>query len=229
MLDSLSGAKYFTTLDLASGYWQVCMDPSSQEKTTFVTYSGHEFRKMPFELVNVPATFQKLVEIVLTGLARDGCMVYLDDVLVVGRDFEEHSSSLAKVFEQLQLAGLTLKPEKYKFAHHPEVHYLGHVVSAEGAQTNPCKLKAVSEFPVPNNVKSLRSFLGLASYYQRFIPQFARIAGPLHNFTKKDVEFTWTNVCQKAFENQKKLLASAPVLSYPDFSVPFTLETDAMG
>ena len=226
-LDLLSGAKYFTTLDLASGYWQVCMDPDSQEKTAFITYSGlYEFKKMPFGLVNAPATFQRLMEIVLTGLARDGCMVYLDDVLVIGRTFDEHNKNLTKVLERLRSAGLTLKPTKCKFAQ-LQVSYLGHVISEEGVQTDPAKLQAVKEFPVPTNVKALRSFLGLASYYRRFIPQFARIAGPLHTLTRKDVEFIWTPACQEAFERLRKLLASAPVLAYPDFKVPFILETDA--
>ena len=226
-LDLLSGAKYFTTLDLASGYWQVCMDQASREKTAFITYSGlYEFKKMPFCLVNAPATFQRLMEVVLNGLARDGCMVYLDDVLVVGRTFEEHNNNLAKVFQQLRSAGLTLKPKKCKFAQ-LQVTYLGHVVSAEGVRTDPKKLQAILEFPVPANVKALRSFLGLASYYRRFIPQFSRIAGPLHALTKKNSVFMWTAACQETFERLRKLLASAPVLAYPDFHVPFILETDA--
>ena len=226
-LDLLSGAKYFTTLDLASGYWQVCMDQASQEKTAFITYSGlYEFKKMPFGLVNAPATFQRLLEVVLNGLARHGCMVYLDDVLVVGRTFEEHNDNLAKVFQRLRSAGLTLKPKKCKFAQ-LEVCYLGHVVSAGGVRTDPAKLQAIVEFPVHTNVKALRSFLGLASYYRRFIPQFSRIAGPLYALTKKNSEFTWTAVSQETFEKLRKLLANAPVLTYPDFHVPFILETDA--
>ena len=226
-LDLLSGAKYFTTLDLASGYWQVCMDQASQEKTAFITYSGlYEFKKMPFGLVNAPATFQRLMEVVLNGLARHGCMVYLDDVLVVGRTFGEYNDNLAKVFQRLRSAGLTLKPKKCKFAQ-LEVCYLGHVVSAGGVRTDPAKLQAIVEFPVPTNVKALRSFLGLASYYRRFIPQFSRIAGPLHALTKKNSEFTWTAVSQETFEKLRKLLANAPVLTYPDFRVPFILETDA--
>ena len=109
-LDLLSGAKYFTTRDLASSYWQVCMDPASQEKTAFITHSGlYEFKKMPFGLVNAPATFQRLMEVVLSGLARDGCMVYLDDILVFGRTLDEHNDNLAKVFQRLRSAGLTQK------------------------------------------------------------------------------------------------------------------------
>ena len=116
-LDLLAGARYFTTLDLASGYWQVAMDPSSQEKTAFATYSGlYEFCKMPFGLVNAPATFQHLMEVVLSGLARDSCHVYLDDVLVFGRTLEEHNSNLSKVLTRIREAGLRLKPKKCNFA-----------------------------------------------------------------------------------------------------------------
>ena len=169
-LDLLSGAKYFTTLDLASGYCQVCVDQESQEKTAFITYSGlYEFKKMSFGLVNTSATFQRLMEVVLNGLARDGCMVYLDDVLVVSRTYKENNDNLAKVFQWLRSAGLTLKPKKCKFAQ-LEVGYLGHLVSAEGVRTDPAKVTAMMEFPVPTNVKALRSFLGLTSYYRRFIP-----------------------------------------------------------
>ena len=170
---------------------------------------------MPFGLANAPATFQRLMEVVLNGLAREGCMVYLDDVLVIGRTLQEHNDNLIKVFQRLRSAGLTLKPKKCKFAH-LKVCYLGHVVSAEGVRTDPAKPQAVLEFPVPTNVKQLRSFLGLTSYYRRFIPQFAKIAGPLHALTKKNSEFTWTAVCQGVFEKLRNLLTSAPMLAYPD-------------
>ena len=153
-LDLLSGAEYFTTLGLASGYWQVCMDQASQEKTPFVTYSGvYEFKKMPLGLVNAPATFQRLVEVVLNEMARDVCMVYLDDVLVANwHNLQEHNDNLIKVFQQQRSVNLTLKPKKCKFAQ-LEVCYLGHVVSAVRVCTDPAKLQTVLEFPVNTNVK----------------------------------------------------------------------------
>ena len=175
-LDLLAGARYFTTLDLAAGYWQVAMDPSSQEKTAFATYSGlYEFRKMPFGLVNAPATFQRLMEVVLSGLARSGCHVYLDDVLVFGRTLQEHNENLTKVLARIRQAGLRLKPKKCSFAQQ-SVEYLGHVVSAEGIQTDPKKLMAVRQYLVPTNVQSLRSFLGLVSYYRRFVPRLPHLS-----------------------------------------------------
>ena len=128
-LDQLAGAKFFTTLDLATGYWQVATDPSDQEKTAFTGL--YEFKKMPFGLVNAPVTFQRLMEVVLSGLTREGCLIYLDDVLVMGKTMEEHNENLKKVFDRLRDAGLHLKPTKCCFAQ-LEVDNLGHVVSSDG-------------------------------------------------------------------------------------------------
>ena len=228
-LDLLLGSCHFSALDLASGYWQVAMDPDSKEKTAFTIYSGlYQFRKMPFGLVNAPATFQRLMEVVLSGLVRRVCVVYLDDVLVFGRTVAEHNANLTQVLERLRRAGLRLKPKKCRFAL-TEVEYLGHVVSAQGVRTDTKKVEAVEQFPTPNNVKTLRSFLGLASYYRKFVPDFAKVARPLHALTKKDVPFLWTQRCQEAFCELKRLLTNAPPLVFPDFTKPFVLETDASG
>ena len=168
-LDLLADSKYFTTLDLAAGYWQVRMSPESQEKTAFVTHSGlYEFAVMPFGLCNAPATFQRLMESVLVGLARDTCIVYLDDILVLGKTFQEHLQNLWRVFDRLREAGLRLKPTKCHMGRR-KVEYLGYIVSDQGVAADPKKVDAVQAFPVPNNLKCLRSFLGLASYYRRFI------------------------------------------------------------
>ena len=202
------------------------MDETSREKTAFTTFAGlYEFQKMPFGLANAPATFQRLMEVVLHGLVREVCLVYLDDIVVVGASWEEHLTNLVRVLDRIQSAGLKLKPQKCKFAQ-TEVEYLGHV-SADGVMTDPAKLQAVRDFPTPTNVKCLRSFLGLASYYRRFVPNFARVAGVLHALTKKGVPFVWSRECQMAFEELKDLLTSSPVLAYPDFKKPFVLETDA--
>ena len=226
-LDSLARQQYFTTLDLAFGYWQVGMDGQSQEKTAFITHSGlYEFRVMPFGLCNAPATFQRLMEVVLQGLVHKSCLVYLDDILVIGRTFTEHLNNLVKVFSRLRQAGLHLKPSKCCLAR-TEVEYLGRVVSQGGVAADPKKVEAVQAYPVPTNRKSLRSFLGLASYYRRFIPNFSSVARPLHILTQKNVQFNWTMECQKAFDTLKKLLTQAALLAYPDFTQPFMLETDA--
>ena len=216
-------------LDLMSGYWQVGMDPESQPKTAFCSHSGlYEFTVMPFSLCNAPATFQRLMETVLAGLARDKCFVYLDDILVVGKNFEEHLCNLQEVLGRLRKAGLHLKPAKCHLAKR-EVAYLGYKVSNRGITADPSKVKSVKEFPIPENVKQLRSFLGLASYYRRFIPGFSKIAAPLFNLTHKDTKFLWDSQCQGTFDHLKNLLINSPLLVYPNFAKSFVLETDVSG
>ena len=228
-LDMLAGTKYFTTLDLASGYWQVRMEPGSQEKTAFVTHSGlYEFNVMPFGLCNAPATFQRLMEAVLAGIARERCMVYLDDVLVIGRDFQEHLSNLKEVFDRLRAAKLMLKPTKCCFGSR-RVEYLGYIVSPDGISADSRKVTAVQHFPPPHDVKTLQSFLGLASYYRRFIPGFSVVASPLFALTRKNVDFVWDATCQASFDRLKELLTQAPVLAFPLFDRGFRLDTDALG
>ena len=165
-LDLLSETKFFTSLDLASGYWQVGMESASQEKTAFITHMGlYEFTVMPFGLCNAPATFQRLMERVLVGLARDKCIVYLDDILVIGRTFEEHITNLKEVFSRLSGAGLKLKPSKCRLVQR-RVEFLGYVVSDAGISADPKKVTGVMEFPRPSDLRALRPFLGLTSYYR---------------------------------------------------------------
>ena len=154
-LDMLAKSKYFSTLDLASGFWQVEMEPSSREKTAFVTHSGlYEFNVMPFGLVNAPSMFQRLMESVLAGLSGEKCIVYIDDILVPGVTWAKHLQNLCQVFERLRSANLKLKSKKCQLAER-EVEYLGYVISEEGLSTDPEKIRAVREFPVPCNVKTL--------------------------------------------------------------------------
>ena len=171
-LDLLAGMKHFTTLDLATCYWQVGKEPEAKEKTVFMTHEGlYEFSVMPFGLCNAPATFQCLMEIALRGLARHKCVVYLDDVMVIGQIFEDHLDDLREMLERLRQAGLKLKPKKCHLVQ-SEVTYLGYVVSES---VDASKVKAVRDFLVPKNLKQLRSFLGLASYYWRFMPGFLQL------------------------------------------------------
>ena len=153
------------------------------------------------------------MEVVLSGLARRVCVVYLDDVLVFGRTIAEHNANLTQVMGRLRRAGLRLKPKKCRFAL-TEVEYLGHVVSAQGIRTDPKKVAAMEQFPIPQDIKTLRSFLGLASYYRKFVAGFAKVAGPLHALTKKDVPFLWTPSCQKAFSELKALLTNSSLLVF---------------
>ena len=180
----------------------------------------------------VPAVFQRLMQQVLLGLnPEDGpdsdfVSVYIDDILVFSESLEDHMKHLAIVMNRLIEVGLKLKPSKCHFCCQ-EVEYLGHVITPQGLKTSEKHIAAVREFPTPESVRDVRRFLGMASYYRRFIPQFARIAHPLHALTKKDVTFTWTPECQKAMEVLKLKLICAPVLAYPDFKEAFILETDA--
>ena len=226
-LDTLGNSKWFSTLDLISGYWQVQVDPRDREKTAFSTPDGHfEFKVLPFGLCNAPATFQRLMDLVLSGLQWSRCLVYLDDVIIVGKDFAEHLQNLQAVFRRLQSAGLKLQPAKCAFLR-KEVNYLGHVVSENGVSTDPSKTDKVAKWPVPNSAKDVKRFLGFASYYRRFIRNFATIAKPLHRLTERTAEFRWTAQCQDAFEELRRRLISAPVLAFPDFSRKFVLDTDA--
>lgn len=226
-LEQLSGNQWFTTLDLCSGYWQVEVEPEDRPKTAFATRRGlFQFRQMPFGLACAPATFERLMDRVLAGLQWSICLVYLDDIIVVARSFEEMVERLRIVFSRLQNAGLKLKPKKCTmFA--KEVHYLGHVVSEHGVATDPDKIKSVQDWPVPKDQSELRSFLGLCGYYRRYIERFAATAKCLHTLTEKGRKYLWTDECQQAFETLKIKLTNAPILAHPDFSKPFILDTDA--
>ena len=226
-LDSLSGSTYFTSLDLAAGYWQVGIEECDKEKTAFSTRSGYyEFNVMPFGLTNAPTTFQCLMECVLAGLTGEQCLIYLDDIIVFSSTFEEHLRCLSNVFIALRKAGLKLKPSKYLFAQ-KEVHYLGHVVSAAGVSLDPTKVEVISSYPVPTDVKQLRQFLGLANYYHRFVPAYSTIAEPLHKLLRKGNTCNCNTACQEAFVELKHRLITPPILIYSDFKLPFLLYTDA--
>jgi len=156
------------------------------------------------------------------------CCAYIDDILVYSDDVEQHVQHLQQVFLRLRSVGLLLHPKKCRFAE-PSVLYLGHIVSKDGILPDPGKVSAVQQFPIPTTAKTVRQFLGLASYYRRFVPNFSKIAGPLYTLTKQTVPFQWTTSCQNSFERLKCLLATPPVLAYPDFSLSFVLQTDASG
>jgi hypothetical protein len=181
---------------------------------------------MPFALCNAPATFERLMETVLRGLTYESCLVYLDDVIVIGSTFEEHLLNLRKVFERFRDARLKLNPGKCHLLQR-EVKYLGHIVSPEGISTDPEKLKAVREWPAPKDKHEVRSFLGLCTYYRRFISGFANIAKTLTKLTEQKKIFQWTPGAETAFQTLKGALCTAPVLAYPQPGERFIVDTDA--
>jgi predicted aspartyl protease len=228
-LDALRGSTWFSTADLASGYWQIGMDPRDAEKTAFATTCGlYQFKVMPFGLCNAPRIFERMMEYLLAGLHWETCLIYLDDIIVFADTFEQHIERLGNVLTKVQGGGLKISPKKCHFFQ-TKVHFLGHVVSNQGIATDPEKVTAVKEWPTPKNVHEVRSFLGTCSYYRRFIQSFADIARPLHKLTEKTTPFVWSSNCEMAFKTLQLSLVTAPILGYPDMNDPFTLDTDASG
>lgn len=229
VLDQLGSAKYFSVLDLASGFHQIGMDEKDAPKTAFSTAYGHyEFTRMPFGLKNGPATFQRLMNNVLTGLQGNELFVYLDDVVIYASSLQDHIVKFRKLADRFRAANLRLQPDKCEFLR-KEVVYLGHIISGDGVKPNPLKVSAVRDFPTPKNATNIKQFLGLAGYYRRFISRFSYITKPLTELLKKDVEFNWQEEQEKAFNTIKELLCTEPILQYPDFTKPFVLTTDASG
>ena len=203
------------------------MSPEDQQKTAFSTLSGlYEFLRMPYGLSTAPATFARAIGIILFGLTYDICLCYFDDVIIFSKSLDEHCRRLQSVLQRFREHGLRVKASKCSFGA-DKVVYLGHSVSRTGVHTDPAKILAVHDMPPPTNLEQLRYFLGLAGYYRKFIPNFASIASPLTELTKKDVAFTWNNSHQAAFLQIKQCLCSAPILAYPQLDMPFILQTDA--
>ena len=227
VLDRLSGSKYFTTLDVAWGYWHVEMDPNSIDKTAFVTNEGHyEWLVMPFGLKNAPSTFQRIIKQILGPLLYKGAINYLDDIIIYTKIFEEHIQLLEEVLKRLSQNNIKLKLKKCSFVKH-EVTYLGHTISHNSVKPSSEKTEAIRNFPVPTNLRKVRQFMGLTSYYRRFITNFTRIVKPLRLLTHKGVSFHWGTEQQMAFETLIKALTSEPVLTLYDPNKKCTLYTDA--
>lgn len=226
-LDLIAGSSWFSSLDLRSGYWQVAVAPEHRAKTAFTTGRGlWQFTTMPFGLCNAPATFERLMERVLEGVPADHCLVYLDDLLVHGANFDSALDNLQVVLSRISGAGLKLHPEKCKLLKR-EVSFLGHRVSQAGIMTENDKIAAVRDWPPPSSLRQLRAFLGLASYYRRFVAGFATIASPLHLLTRKGSPFKWGPDQETAFNTLKQALCQSPILVAPDPHKSFILDTDA--
>ena len=195
----LGKAKYFTALDLKSGYWQVQLDEKSKEKTAFACHKGlFQFNRMPFGLSNAPAVFQELMNIVLQG-QEDFSIAYLDDILIFSETAEEHLEHIQQVFDRLRKHGLKLKLKKCSFFQE-QTEYLGFIINEQGVKPDPKKVDAIRQLPAPTSVREVRGFIGMCSYYRRFIPNFSQIAEPLIDLTRKYAKFKWSEVCQRALD-----------------------------
>lgn len=228
ILDQLRSARYLSSIDIKSAYWQVPLKETCRDYTAF-TVPGrglYRFRRMPFGLTNAPATFQRLVDNVLGADLQPSVLVYLDDIIIVSQDFESHLQTLGKVLDRLRDAGLTVSVDKCQFCR-PSLKYLGFIVDQNGLRPDPEKVESILNLPRPNNVTEIRRFVGTASWYRRFIPNFSSILTPLSNLTRKHAKWNWTPECDAAFRKIKEHLVTAPILHCPDFTKTFILQTDA--
>ena len=230
ILDRLQGMKFFSKIDLAQAFFQVPLTESSKEITAFVVPGRglFHYKYMPQGLSGSPSTFQRLMDSVLGADLELSTYTYLDDVVVMTKTLEEHIRVLKIVFDRLLKAGLKIRWEKSEFAKN-EIKYLGHVVNVDGIRVDPGKIECMVDFPRPKTVKQVRSFLGLVSWYRRFVPEFSTIVSPMNGLLKKNAKFIWSTDCENAFIEIKKRLTSAPVLVSPDFSKRFFVQTDASG
>lgn len=227
LFEELYGAKWFTTLDLRSGFHQIMVKEADQFKTAFQTHFGHfEYKVMPYGLTGAPATFQAIMNHILAPLLRKCVVVFIDDILIYSKTSEDHVQHVQLVLQLLREHQFKVRLSKCAFAQ-LQLSYLGHVISGAGVSTDPSKVSIVKNWPTPTNVKELRGFLGLAGYYRRFVKNFAAMAKPLTELLKKGTLFVWTCVTEEAFQNLQESLVSAPVLALPNFELPFVVETDA--
>nr|XP_008283279.1 PREDICTED: uncharacterized protein LOC103359624 [Stegastes partitus] len=246
---ALNGSKWFSVLDLKSGFYQIEMEECDKHKTAFVCPLGfYEFNRMPQGITNAPSTFQRLMERCIGELNLKQALVFLDDLIVFSSTLEEHEERLLRVLSRLKEFGLKLSPEKCKFFQ-SSVKYLGHIISEDGIQTDPEKITALKTWPKPNTLKELRAFLGFCGYYRRFIKDYSKITKPLNQLTagypplrkhtnpkadtgkyhspKDPFGNRWTSCCQAAFDTIIEKLTTAPVLGFANPKCPYVLHTDA--
>ncbi len=226
-LDSLSGASLFSCLDVQQGYWQLEMEERDKPKTAFVCRKGlYEYNTMPFGLSGAVATFQRCMELIMRGLQWSIVIIYLDDLIIHGKTFAEHLLHLDQVLGRLEGAGIKLKPSKCKLLQ-KQVTFLGHVVTEDGVKPDLGKVKAIREWPLPQCVRDVRSFLGFGSYYRRFIRDFSKRAHPMNRLLEAGQPFLWTEPCQNAFEDLKSALTGEEVMSFPQDDGLYILDCDA--
>ena len=227
ILDNLGSAQYFTTLDMKNGFFQVEVEENSRQYTAFVCTNGlYQFKRLPFGLCNNPSTFSRIMTYALTGLTGKICFNYIDDIIVYSRTFNEHLQDLQTIFTRLLQYNLKLNPKKCHFAR-KSIHFLGHVLSADGISPDPSKILVVQNHPTPQDKKELKSFLGLVNYYRKFLSDVAKISEPLNKLLRKNVPFIWNNDCETSFSTLKEKLTTPPLLAFPNFDHEFHLNVDA--
>jgi len=225
--DALSGSCLFSTFDLRSGYYQLAINPDDSEKTAFITRRGmFKLRTMPFGLCNAASSFQRAMDLVLNCLNLETLLCYLDDIVVFSKTTEEQLERLGCLLQRQKDANLKLKPSKCQLFQR-RVGFLGHIVSAEGIQTDPEKIRLIAEWPAPRTLKEVRGFLGLTGYYRRFIQGYSEIVSPLHALMKKNRAFAWSHECQASFEELKERLQEPSILALPNEEGDFLLDMDA--
>jgi hypothetical protein len=229
LFDQLVGAKVFSKIDLRSAYHQIRVRPEDIPKTAFTTrYGLYEYLVMSFGLTNVPAHFTYLMNSVFMPELDKFVVVFIDDILIYSKRKEELAMHLRIVLSRLQEHKLYAKFSKCQFWL-DHVPFLGHILSAEGVAVDPGEVKDILEWKLPTMVHLVRSFLGMAGYYRRFIPDFSKISKPITELLKNNVKFNWTLECNEAFQKLKKLLTTAPVLAQPDIEKSFDVYCDSSG
>ncbi|XP_038978855.1 uncharacterized protein LOC120109176, partial [Phoenix dactylifera] len=227
ILERLAGHKYYCFLDGYSGYNQIAIDPEDQEKTTFTCPFGtFAYKRMPFGLCNAPATFQRCMLSIFSDMVERFLEVFMDDFSVFGSSFENCIDHLRLVLIRCEEKNLILNWEKCHFMVTRGI-VLGHVISSEGIEVDKAKIDLIANLPNPKTIKDIRSFLGHAGFYRRFIKDFSSISKPLCNLLQKETQFVWSEECQRAFDKLKSLLTSAPIMQPPDWSLPFEIMCDA--
>lgn len=231
ILDNLKDARYISSVDLSKAFWQIPIAEADREKTAFYVpgRGSYMFKSTAFGLTNAPATQQRLVDILFGPDFEQRVFAYLDDIIIVSGTFDEHVALILRVLEKLKCAGLTVNLEKCQFFR-SQLRYLGYIVDSQGLRTDPDKVEAILNYPRPTNRKEVKRFLGTASWYRRFIPQFSSIAGPLNKLTsskKNAPAFVWSPEADKSFLELKSRLVQAPVLACPNFELPFEVHCDA--
>jgi hypothetical protein len=229
LFDRLQGARFFSKIDLRSGYHQIRIAPEDVPKTAFRTRYGHyEFLVLPFGLTNAPATFMHLMHQTMRPLLDECALVFLDDILIYSKTLEDHQQHVRRVLDALREQKLYAKESKCEFFKY-EVEFLGHRVGREGVRMMQDKVEAIREWPTPRTVRDVRAFLGTAGYYRKFIRDFSAISAPLSELTKDSVKFEWATPHEEAFRRLKVAIAQGPVLILPDPKLPYVVHTDASG